>query len=153
MVRLSEFPAQHRDRYFQAEMPDFGETPWADARALSESRICVLSTAGLHVRGDAPFVGYAADYRVIPGDADMDDLVMSHLSTNFDRTGFYQDVNVAFPIDRLRELAEEGVIGSVANHHFSFMGATQPARMEPVVKDMVGILKADGVDAVLLVPV
>jgi len=45
------------------------------------------------------------------------------------------------------------VIGSVADHHFSFMGATQPARMEPVVNDMVGILKADGVDAVLLVPV
>ena len=153
MVKLSEFPAQHRDRYFQSEMPSFGDTLCVEGPPLSERRVCVLSTAGLHCRGDAPFVGYAADYRVIPGGADMDDLVMSHLSTNFDRTGFYQDVNVAFPIDRLRELAEEGVIGSIADHHFSFMGATQPARMEPVVADMVAILKADKVDAVLLVPV
>lgn len=153
MVRLSELPAQHRDRYYNSEMPEFGETPWAEGPPLSERRVCIVSTAGLHRRGDAPFVGYAADYRIIPGDADMDDLVMSHLSTNFDRTGFYQDVNVAFPIDRLRELRDEGVIGSIADHHFSFMGATQPARMEPVVADMVAILKAEKVDAVLLVPV
>lgn len=153
MVRLSDLPAQYRERYFASEMPDFGDTALAEGPSLSARRICVVSTAGLHCRGDAPFVGYATDYRVIPGDADMDDLVMSHLSTNFDRTGFYQDVNVAFPIDRLRELAEEGVIGSVADHHFSFMGATQPARMEPVVDDMVAIMKADKVDAVLLVPV
>ncbi len=86
MVKLSELPAKHRDRYFNAEMPDFGETPWAPARPLSESRICVLSTAGLHLRGDAPFVGYATDYRIIPGGADMDDLVMSHLSTIISRS-------------------------------------------------------------------
>jgi len=85
LVKLSELPAQHRDRYFNAEILDFGETPRAPARPLSESRICVLSTAGLHLRGDAPFVGYATDYRTIPRGADMDDLVMSHLSTNFDR--------------------------------------------------------------------
>ena len=36
---------------------------------------------------------------------DMDELTMSHVSTNFDRSGFYQDVNTSFPIDRLRELA------------------------------------------------
>lgn len=126
MVTLSELPAQHRDRYEQSEMPDFGDTPWADGPPLSERRVCVVSTAGLHRRCDAPFVGYASDYRIIPGDSDMDDLVMSHLSTNFDRTGFYQDVNVAFPIDRLRELAEDGVIGSVADHHFSFMGRPSP---------------------------
>ena len=51
---------------------------------------------------------------------------MSHISTNFDRTGFQQDINVVFPVDRLRELAARGTIGSVADFHYSFMGATAP---------------------------
>ncbi|MBO6782046.1 MAG: selenoprotein B glycine/betaine/sarcosine/D-proline reductase [Alphaproteobacteria bacterium] len=135
------------------EVPSFADTPWAVGPPLAERRVCIVSTAGLHGRGDRPFEGYASDYRIIPGDADMDDLVMSHLSTNFDRTGFYQDVNVAFPIDRLRELRDEGRIGSIADRHFSFMGATPPAAMEPVVRDLAGILKSDAVDAALLVPV
>ncbi|MEP4379538.1 MAG: glycine/sarcosine/betaine reductase selenoprotein B family protein [Alphaproteobacteria bacterium] len=153
MVKLSELPALYREGYMEMEVPDFEDTPWADCPPLSGCRIAIVSTAGLHRRGDRTFDGYAADYRIIPGDTDMDDLVMSHLSTNFDRTGFYQDVNVAFPIDRLRELRDEGVIGSVADHHFSFMGATPPTAMEPVVADLVDILRADKVDAVLLVPV
>jgi len=45
------------------------------------------------------------DYRVIPGDIAARDLVMTHISTNFDRTGFQQDWNVVFPLDRLKELA------------------------------------------------
>ena len=153
MVKLSELPALHRERYLEMEVPSFADTPWADCPPLVDSRICIVSTAGLHRRDDHPFEGYAADYRVIPGDADMNDLVMSHLSTNFDRTGFFQDVNVAFPIDRLRELCDAGVIGALSEHHFSFMGAAPPTAMEPVVEQLVGILRADRVDAVLLVPV
>ena len=101
----------------------------------------------------APFVPGAGDYRVIPDDEDMANLMMSHLSTNFDRTGFFQDVNTAFPIDRLHELNEMGVIGSVASRHYSFMGATPPHMMEPVAKDLAELLKQDGVTAVILVPV
>ena len=78
---------------------------------------------------------------------------MSHISTNFDRSGFQQDINVALPIDRLRELAAEGVIGSVAGYHYSFMGATDPMRMQDSVMRMVDLLKRDAVDTVLLVPI
>ena len=78
---------------------------------------------------------------------------MSHISTNFDRTGFQQDWNVVFPLDRLRELAEKTVIGGVANYHYSFMGATDPVRMEVTARSLARIMKNDGVDAVLLVPV
>ena len=78
---------------------------------------------------------------------------MSHVSTNFDRTGFQYDANIAFPIERLRELAAEGVIGSVADYHYSFMGATAPDDMAPTVDFLAPILKQDNVDAVLLVPI
>jgi D-proline reductase (dithiol) PrdB len=153
MVHLREMPEHLRDRLVNQELPTYESTPWAEAKPLAESRIALISTAGLHRREDPPFVPGAGDYRVIPDDADFDDLVMSHLSTNFDRTGFFQDVNTAFPADRLRELAEQGVIDSVASRHYSFMGATPPAMMEPVARDLAGLLKEDGVDAVVLVPV
>ena len=79
---------------------------------------------------------------------------MSHISVNFDRSGFQQDVNVAFPIERLRELARDGVIGSIADFHYSFMGAAwPPTRFEPKARELAVLLKKDRVDAVLLCPV
>jgi D-proline reductase (dithiol) PrdB len=79
---------------------------------------------------------------------------MSHTSVNFDRSGFQVDWNVAFPLDRLRELGRNGLIGSVAEYHYSFMGAVSPVtRYEPKARELAGLLKQDQVDAVLLSPV
>jgi D-proline reductase (dithiol) PrdB len=78
---------------------------------------------------------------------------MSHVSTNYDRSGFQKDWNVVFPLDRLREMEQDGLIGSVADYHYSFMGATAPELMETSARDIAGLLKNDNVTAVLLVPV
>ena len=79
---------------------------------------------------------------------------MSHSSVNFDRTGFQEDVNLVFPIDRLREFEAEGQIGSVADLHYSFMGAgLLPHLYENSVRSLAAHLKQDKVDAVLLTPV
>ena len=153
MVHLRELPEQLREALINQELPEFGDTPWINPRPLNECRVALVSTAGLHRREDPAFTPGAGDYRIIPDDYNMNDLVMSHLSTNFDRSGYYQDINTSFPIDRLRELADESTIGSVASRHFSFMGATPPTVMEPVARDLVGVLKGDNVDAVVLVPV
>ena len=153
MVHLRELPEQLREALVNQTLPEFGDTPWINPKPLNECRVALVSTAGLHRRGDLSFALGAGDYRIIPDDYDMNNLVMGHLSTNFDRSGFYQDINTSFPIDRLRELAEEGAIGSVASRHFSFMGATPPTVMEPVARDLANVLKGDNVDAVVLVPV
>jgi D-proline reductase (dithiol) PrdB len=79
--------------------------------------------------------------------------MMSHVSVNFDRSGFYADHNVALPRERLAELAAEGVIGAVSAQHYSFMGATEPDKMEPHARELAGKLLASDVDTVLLVPV
>ena len=78
---------------------------------------------------------------------------MSHVSVNFDRTAFLRDVNGVLPLDRLKEMAAAGTIGSVAAMHYSFMGATDPRTMEGNVRAVAGRLKADQVDGVLLTPV
>jgi D-proline reductase (dithiol) PrdB len=50
-------------------------------------------------------------------------------------------------------MTERGEIGSVANFHYSFMGATEPEKMEQTVRKLASILKKDEVNSVLLVPV
>jgi hypothetical protein len=76
-----------------------------------------------------------------------------HISINFDRTGFQEDWNVVFPLDRLNDLAAEGAVGSVADRHYSFMGATDPVQMEPYARELAGRLKEDAVSAAILPPV
>ncbi|MGR8920922.1 MAG: glycine/sarcosine/betaine reductase selenoprotein B family protein [Gammaproteobacteria bacterium] len=153
MVRLADTPESLRHVLEGLECPTYDTEPWVTGPPLAERRVAVISTAGLQVRGDRPFTLGAADYRVIPGDTPAADIVMSHVSTNFDRAGFQQDVNVALPLDRLRELADEGVIGAVADYHYSFMGATDPEQMAPTVAHLAPLLENDRVDAVLLAPV
>ena len=127
--------------------------PWVGGPPLSERRIAIVTTAGLHRRDDPPFHLGAGGCRVIPGDTEGGDLVMTHASINFDRSGFQEDVNVAFPIDRLRELEADGTIGSTDDYHYAFMGATHPEQMAPAAEKVAGLLKDDGVDSVLLVGV
>ena len=154
MVRMTDVYEGMRPYLEDLDCITFASTPWVgDGRPLAERRIAIVSTAGLQRRGDLPFAADAADYRVLPGDSTAANVVMSHVSVEYDRTGFQQDLNVVFPIDRLRELAAEGVIGSVADFHYSVMGATPPDEMEPAAHELSGLLKADAVDSVLLVPV
>ena len=81
---------------------------------------------------------------------------LGHLSPNFDRSGFAADLNVVYPIDRLEEMASEGVIGKVADTHLSFMGA-QDETMSSIRMDTgpaaAKLLKDQGTDIVLLTPI
>ncbi|MFC1847761.1 glycine/sarcosine/betaine reductase selenoprotein B family protein [Chloroflexota bacterium] len=154
MVRLEQMDEADRKLHEELNCPTFETRPWVEGPSLSGRRVALISTAGLHRRGDRPFTLDPGDYyRIIPGDIEVNDLVMTHVSANFDRSGFQQDWNIVFPIDRLRELAEEGVIGSVADFHYSFMGAHDPVPMEQDARKLAGLLKKDNVDAVLLVPI
>jgi len=153
MARLNRMPEPMRSHLAELPCPSFADQPWVPGPPLATRRISIISTAGLQRRGDRPFEGMTGDYRVIPGDIKAGDLVMSHISTNFDRTGFQQDWNLVFPLDRLRELEAEGIIGGVADYHYSFMGATDPAEMERAARNLASLLKGDDVDGALLVPV
>jgi D-proline reductase (dithiol) PrdB len=153
MVRLSQLSETFRTHLLDLPCPSFATQPWVTGPSVEKSRVAIISTAGLHRRDDRPYSVGATDYRIVPGETAAADVVMSHVSSNFDRSGFQQDINVVFPIDRLRELAGAGRIGSVADYHYSVMGATTPEDLETATHEMAGHLKADGVDAVLLVPI
>lgn len=153
MVRLADLDEPERSHLGNIPCPRFDTEPWVSGPPLKERRIAVISTAALQHRDDTPFMIGAGDYRVIADDTPAKDLVMSQVSTNFDRSGFEQDLNVVLPLDRLHEMAEAGEIDSVARFHYAFMGSTDPVQMEGAARTMAGLLKADGVDSCLLLPV
>ena len=154
MVRLSDLEPTDRAHLLAKACPAFDTAPWVVAPPLQEARIALVTTAGLQLAGDASFAIKTAQYRVIPQDTPSADIRMSHASTNFDRTGFQEDINVVFPLERLHELALEGTIGSVAAYHYSFMGAfLEPSAYQASATEVVGLLHDDHVNVAFLVPV
>ena len=156
MVRLSDLhpvEAEHLSMRALA-MPAVGPGEWITPRPLDQATVAIVSTAGLHRRIDPPFTVGSLDYRLIPGDTEFDDLVLSHISVNFDRSAFGQDPNIVFPIDRLREFASSGEIGGVARWHYSFMGAMpDPSQCEKAGEEIGRLMAQDGVDIAFLVPI
>ena len=153
MVRLADLSEMEAQHLLDLPCPVYPDNPWTPGPAPADMRLALITSAGLSRRGDDTFRPGATDYRVIPAETDSADLIMSHVSTNYDRSGFQQDINVVFPIDRVRELAADGAIGSVADYHYSFMGATEPEKLEAKARELAGLLKEDRVNAVLFTPV
>jgi D-proline reductase (dithiol) PrdB len=127
--------------------------PWTPLqRPLSEARLALVTTAGLHVRGDHPFTGGDQTFRTIPAAASAGEIIQSHASIGFDRSGLQQDLNTVFPVDRMRELTEQREIGSLGPRFFSFMGAQRA--YDRLLNDtgpaVAQLLHEDGVDVVFL---
>lgn len=134
--------------------------PWTPLRKpLSECRLALISTAGFILPGQEPFeanlAGGDGSFREIPATVDVSTLIDAHRSQSFDHAGMDSDPNLAFPVDRARELVASGRIGSLNHRHLSFMGSiTAPGRL---IRDhapgAARRLREDGVDIALLVPV
>jgi D-proline reductase (dithiol) PrdB len=154
MVRLEKVSAEERKLLLSLPTVSFNTNPFVGGPPLRERRLALVTTAGLHLRSDRPFQIDPNDfYRVIPGDVNANDLIMSHLAASFDRSGFQQDWNVVFPLDRLREMQREGIIGSLADFHYSVSSAHRGEEFAAPAREIAGLLQKDGVNAVLLLPV
>lgn len=120
-------------------------------KELKDMKVAFATAAGVHLKRDKRF-NLAGDftYRVIPGDADSSDLMVSH--GGYDNGDVNKDINCMFPIDRLKELAEEGFIKEVSPVHLGFMGGggNQQKFKEETGPAIANILKDHDVDAVVL---
>ncbi len=125
-------------------------------RPLDESRLTFVSTAGVQPRGTLPFdvVHPVGDYtfRRVPSDAHPRDLEIHQLKYPTD--GAHRDLNVIFPIQRLQELAEEGVLGGLTPNFFSFIGYNMdPALLErTLAEDLAEAVADEHPDLALLAP-
>jgi D-proline reductase (dithiol) PrdB len=131
----------------------FERTPLVAAPPLPDATVAIVTTAAL-MHPHEPWAAGTHEYRTFAR-AELDDIIVGHNSTSFDRAGFIADRNVVFPIDRLTEMELEGAIGTVAPRHLSVLGSTM--ELSTFVLDTgpaaAKQLRDDGVDVVLLTPV
>jgi len=155
MPRLDRLPEGNRKNLVALAVQVNETTPFVvPGKPLAACRLAMVTTAGLHRRGDRPFGPGDQSYRVIPGDTPTADVVQSHTSLGFDRVPIMRDVNISFPIDRLRELVTRGALGGLAPSHYSFMGAQRElTRLDDETGPEVGRrLRQEGVDLALITP-
>ena len=142
-------------RKFASSMPvpEFEETHFVTSKPLSQAKVAIVTTAGLHRENMPGFEIGDSDFHYETLARHIRDLQLGHHSVNGDRGGFAADFNVVYPIDRLEELAIAGVIGAVAENHYAFAG-NQSATVSEIRLDSgphcAGKMLAENVDVVLL---
>ena len=135
MGDLSEFPLKYRLFLKTYQWRRIDPVPWAPLKKpLAESRLVLVSSAGIVASDQEPFDnsvrGGDPSIREIPFDVDVSNLIETHRSDAFDHKGIRLDPNLAFPVDRLRELSEAGIIGALNHRYLSIMGSvTAPGRL------------------------
>jgi D-proline reductase (dithiol) PrdB len=133
--------------------------PWTPLKkALKDSTVAVVTTAGVHDKARKPFD--MADpngdptFRVIDISNPLNSLMITH--DYYDHKDADRDINVVFPIDRLKEFEQEGIIGGLSALHYGFMGHIMGPHIETLVKitapQVANLLKSDRIDIVLLTP-
>jgi len=126
--------------------------PWTPLRKpLSECKVVLLTTGGVHLRGDKPFnLNSDSTFRIIPRDARAGDLAISHQA--YDRTDALKDINLVFPLERLSELEANHVIGRLADEHYGFGLEGNAQKLIPSIKEVARRISQASVDLALLVP-
>lgn len=135
------------------ETPVFETTAFTTPPPLREATVALVTTASLHHPEQDDFAPVDTGYRVLDGSRR--DYVTGHWSPNFDAAGFAYDMNTVFPLDRLDELAERGVIGRVSDRHLAYAGNQFDLSAIRIDSGPAGgrWLREHGVDIVLLTPV
>ena len=120
-------------------------------KALEDMRVALVTAAGVHLKTDKRF-NLAGDttMRVIPNTATVGEMMVSH--GGYDNADVNKDINCMFPIDRLRELANDGFIKEAAPEHFTCMGGggNQEVFTTKTGPEIAAKLRDEAVDAVVL---
>lgn len=127
-------------------------------KALHEMTIMIVSTSGVHLKDQEPYNTDPSEgdatFRIIPGDVDINDLTVTHSAPkeHYNTDAPKEDMNCVFPIDRLREMVDDGDLGGVAEKHVTMMGYSK--RLNKINKETIPALVKEVVrskaDAVLL---
>lgn len=142
------------EKYHATQTPNFDPPRLATLRKpIDESTIGVFTSAGVHLRTEPP-LGETNDlsYRLIDREVPLTDLGFAHMTAV--RGWAEQDLNVAYPRDRLLELEAEGTIGRLAPKAVSMVGSI--TRYQELMTQVVPEIKKEydrqGVDLVFLFP-
>lgn len=144
--------------------PTHPPIPWAPlGKPVAQCKVALVSTAGLSMKGDDPFdMEYErknptrgdASWRALRADATSAAIEANHL--HIDTSYILRDLNVALPVDRLRNLVDAGEVGAVAEQHYSIMGyqGSDTSTLEQQsAPEIARAMKSEEVDLALLAPV
>lgn len=118
---------------------------------VAEMTVALVSSTGVYLKDQPPYSDNGDEsYRVLPGDLVSADLRFRH--GHYDTSEAERDPNCVFPIDRLRELADEGSIKKVSNKHIGFKGFSTnlKAMYESVTPAIANEIERSQADAVVL---
>ena len=146
-------------------VPEIDEAPaWAPlAKPVEECTIALMTSAGIYLKDSQlpfdearewrePTWGDPA-YRAIPSDVRQEQIACSHLHISHE--DLLEDVDTVLPIRTFKQLEREGVIGRLADVHYSFMGYQERGLNDWRTKqgpELAAKLKERKVDALLLAP-
>ncbi len=135
----------------------YDSSPWRPLeKALREARLALVSSAGIFRDDQEPFDPWAVNdlsFRRIPLDTPRDRLRLHH--NYFDHRDALKDLNCVFPSQRMKELVQEGTIGSLAPEAITLgMGRLykRTALQQETVPKIVSLLLDQQADAALLIP-
>jgi D-proline reductase (dithiol) PrdB len=134
------------------------DVPWTPFKGQpSEKTICLVTSGGIFLKDDQPAFDTESihgdpSFREIPRTVSRKDLAIAH--AHYDHSLAEEDVNTIFPIQRFIELEKEGIIGKVADTHYSFSYVNDVVTLiSKTVPGVIRRIRAEGVDTVFLVPV
>ncbi len=125
-------------------------------KPVAESRLAFVSSAGVQPKGTLPFdVAHPVgdyNFRRVPSSSEPSELEIHQLK--YPTVGANRDRNVILPIERLQELAREGVIGGLTPNFYSFIGYNMdPERLErTLAEEIADAVADDGTEIALLAP-
>lgn len=156
--RVERFLQTWEDKFMGVAAPPdairFTSSPWTPfTTALSQATVALITTAGVYVEGQEPFdTDGDPSFRALPKGTPRDHYRVAH--THYDTSAVNEDVNSVYPIDRLRELEAEGIIGKLAQECYGFMGYIPGTFVDRLVREgapeAARRLKDAAVDAALI---
>lgn len=156
---FTRFPSLGRKAAGKVEAIRFDDTPWTPMPGpLSGLKISLVTTAGVHLGSDTPFdmIDKTGDptLRVVPSSAPCADIMITH--DYYDHKSADKDINIVFPIERLKEYVTEGKIGSLSKRFYGFMGHITESHVDTFINQEIPkvskMMKEDRVDVALVTP-
>ena len=127
-------------------------------RPLADCTIAPVTSGGLYLPAgqdpfDEPNPEGDLSHRALPTTLAQSDIGVAH--GRYDAANALADDNSVYPVDRLRDLADDGVIAGLAPTGYSFMGYLTDAGTfaATTARAIAGEIAASGADGALLIPV
>ena len=173
-IDLKKFKAAY-EKWVQESLPDYragnmkeivkkyplivaDDIPWTPFNGQPAGKtIALITSGGFYLKNsqlafDTDSIHGDPSFREIPRNVSPEDIGIAH--AHYDHSLAEQDINIVFPLQRFIEMEEEGIIGKLAEIHYSFSYVNDAVTLvTKTAPEVVSRLNSAGVDTLFLFPV